>query len=101
MFMAKKQKVEVEEEKQPVEVVKEKPSSACTQETILAKLFEKVEKPKHYKLSAINVFENCWRINLWQEKVEVGEAMKLLTQTSITHSWFVKNKDDGLVILAS
>ena len=99
--MAKKQKVEVEvEEKQPDKVVKEKPS-VCTPQIILDKLFQKVEKPKYYKLSAINVFEDCWRINIWQEKIEVGGAMKLLTQANITHSWFVKNKDDGLVIMAS
>lgn len=76
------------------EEVKDMPKN-ITEEHILSMLFEQVEKPKNYfKIKAINVYDNAYRINIYSEVLENN-----LTKRKISHSYFVKAVDGSLNII--
>jgi hypothetical protein len=65
-----------------------------TEDQVLSMLFEKIEKPKkYYKIKAVNVYDNAFRVNIWCEFEENN-----LTKKKIAHSYFVKVVDGELAV---
>ena len=65
-----------------------------TENQVLEMLFSKVEKPKkYYKIKAVNVYDNAYRINIYCEIEENN-----LTKRKIAYSYFVKIVNDDLII---
>lgn len=66
-----------------------------TEDNVLKMLFSQVEKPKsYYKIKAINVYDNSYRINIYCEFEENN-----LTKRKIGHSYFAKIIDGSLNII--
>jgi hypothetical protein len=66
-----------------------------TEDNVLKMLFDQVQKPKsYYKIKAVNVYDNSYRINVWCEFEENN-----LTKRKIAYSYFAKVIDGSLSIL--
>lgn len=65
-----------------------------SEDEVLNMLFKQVEKPKnYYKIKAINIYDNTYRINIWCECDENN-----LTKRKIGYSWFAKIINNELII---
>jgi len=74
-----------------IEVTEEKKLS---EDQILDMLFAQIEKPKnYYKIKAINVYDNAYRVNIWCEYEENN-----LTKRKIGYSYFIKVYGKELIV---
>ena len=73
------------------EVKRENPKKADKSEMVLKALWEHLgSKPSYDKINPINVFDNCWRINIYKlRENQYGYKMIL--------SYFVKMSDPIIV----
>tara|TARA_R110002020_G_scaffold427731_2_gene637153 strand:+ start:3307 stop:3576 length:270 start_codon:yes stop_codon:yes gene_type:complete len=59
------------------------------------------KKPKDmFKITAGNVFENNWRVNIWSTKLVEGEYSSLTT-SCIEYSYFIKYNNELKTIINS
>lgn len=78
--------------------VEKKYKVKASEETILASLFTMVEKPNDIiKMSCLNVYGNCYRINIWTSL----HHPFIPNYGKITSSYFVKENNGSITIVAS
>jgi hypothetical protein len=70
--------------------------SPSTETQIIDLLFRQVNEPPNvYKIKAINVFDNAYRINIWSETYD---NVSKLNKIKISHSYFCKLVGSDLIV---
>ena len=80
---------------QEPEVKKTKLTGKALQDTIIANLLKALGKPENlFKVKALNVFDNRWRVDVWSKLGESAGIVRAL----ITDSFFLHVNDEGKIL---